>query len=80
VGASGTGGTSQVENLAAGLDEDLTDTTNDTSCDLGSEGVPDTVLDLRFAFFLALLIKIIYLRRSSLIDERARSFACAFSQ
>lgn len=36
----------EVENLHTGSDEDITDTTKDTSSQLGTERIPDTVLDL----------------------------------
>lgn len=50
---SGAGGSAQIEDLAAGLHVDVLDTTNDTSSELGSEGVPHSVLNL-FSCFLDL--------------------------
>lgn len=42
----GTGGSTQVQDLGSGLDEQLVKTTEDTGSQLGSEGVPHSVLDL----------------------------------
>lgn len=42
----GTGGGTEVQDLLARGDEQLVETTHDTGGQLGSEGVPDTVLDL----------------------------------
>ncbi len=46
VGDSGTGGSTDVEDLGAGLDVDVLKATNDGGTKLGTEGVPDTVLNL----------------------------------
>jgi hypothetical protein len=46
VGNGGTAGTTQVENLGTRLHVDVVHTTEDTSSQLGTEGVPNTVLDL----------------------------------
>lgn len=49
---SGSGGASQVENLASGLHVNVADTVSDCSCELGSVEVPDTVLCFRFGCFV----------------------------
>lgn len=46
VGDGSTGGSTEVEDLAAGAHEDVLETTEDTGSQLGTEGVPHTVLDL----------------------------------
>lgn len=46
VGNGGTAGTTDVEDLGAGLHVDVVQTTEDTGSQLGTEGVPDTVLSL----------------------------------
>jgi hypothetical protein len=44
VGDGGTAGGTQVENLFTGTNVDVVHTTEDTSSQLGTERVPDTVL------------------------------------
>jgi len=46
VGNGGSGSSTEVENLLAGGDVDVVNTTEDTGSDLGTERVPDAVLDL----------------------------------
>ena len=55
VGNSGSGSSSNIEDLAAWLHVDVSDTSNDGSSDLGSEWVPDSVLCLN-TFFLFLYL------------------------
>ena len=47
VGDGGTGGSTKVEDLGSGAHVDVVDTTEDTGSQLGTEGVPDAVLDGR---------------------------------
>ena len=46
VGDGGTGGATEVQDTHTGLDGHVANTTDDGGGDLGTEGVPDTVLDL----------------------------------
>ena len=55
VGDGGTGGSTKVEDLGSGAHVDVVDTTEDTGSQLGTEGVPDTVLDSRGSGVLAVL-------------------------
>ena len=55
VGYRGTGSSTEVENLGAGLQVDGLQTTEDTSSQLGSERIPDTVLGLCGVSILALV-------------------------
>jgi hypothetical protein len=51
----GTGGSTEVEDLGSRAHVDVVDTTKDTGSQLGTEGVPDTVLDSRGSSIVALL-------------------------
>lgn len=55
VGDGGTGGSTKVKNLGSRAHVDVVDTTEDTSSQLGTEGVPDTVLDGRRGGLVAAL-------------------------
>lgn len=52
MGDCGSGCSTKVENFSSGSDVDVTHTTNDGSSDLGSEWVPDSVLDLVASDFI----------------------------
>lgn len=56
VGDGGTGGSTEVESLGARLDVDGLETTEDTSSQLGSERVPDTVLGFGGGAILSLAV------------------------
>jgi hypothetical protein len=55
----------EVQNLCARLNEDFIQTTQDTSCQLASEGIPDTVFDLGDAG------STIFIRRTLVLDTDA---------
>lgn len=55
VGDGGTGSSTKVENLGSRAHVDVVDTTKDTGSQLGTEGVPDAVLDSRGSGILAVL-------------------------
>jgi hypothetical protein len=55
VGDGGTGGGTEVEDLGSRAHVDVVDTTEDTGSQLGTEGVPDTVLNSRGSGILAVL-------------------------
>jgi hypothetical protein len=53
----GTRSSSEIEDLAAGGDPDVTDTSNDGGGDLRTEGIPYTVLDLAFVSLIDIMRK-----------------------
>lgn len=56
VGDGGTRGSTEVESLGAGLDVDGLETTENTSSQLGSERIPDTVFGLGGSAILSLAV------------------------
>lgn len=56
MGDGGTGGSTKVEGLGAGLDVDGLETSQDTSSQLRSEGVPDTIFGLGGGTVLGLCV------------------------